>query len=204
MGFPEPRREPWWRRFRWAPGPLASFVVAACALGLSLYQARETNQEKRLAALPRIRVSFYFNDDGAGWRSLNVGLGPADTRWFEVRLDGEPKRRWRDVADALGVPPKATYLFTAPAPGAFMRPTNESMVLWWAKPHTSPVAAAMREHWRRVTIRQCYCSVYDECWLTSTDPKENPHGRPEPSDCEPPPQVQFEADGTSEERAPSP
>src|SRR5438034_11442380 len=108
-----------WRRFEWFPGPWASFVIAACALGVSLHEACETRLQHRLAVRPHISISFYSTAKGTGWANFNFGLGPARTRWFEVSVDGVPRRNWGEVEDALGLSRDTLAEFSVDYPGGF-------------------------------------------------------------------------------------
>src|SRR4051812_14088475 len=87
----------------------ASMAIALCSLGFAVYQGSVTRWQQRLSVRPWLAMAFYHNQEGAGWKMSNPGLGPAVVKWFEVRVDDEPKGNWREVVSALGLSRAYTY-----------------------------------------------------------------------------------------------
>jgi hypothetical protein len=101
----------------------------------------------------------------------NVGTGPARIVWFEMQQDGKFIRSYQDLLPK-GVNlsrPDAGIITSTIAPS--MMPVGERRrLLSWPRP-TDGVETAAWNHVNRirndVTVEACYCSLFDECWLTT-------------------------------------
>jgi hypothetical protein len=83
--------------------PILSTIIALCALGLSFYGGYETRQHNRLSVKPQVAIDFWLNEEEAGWRIQNDGLGPGEVRAFEVKVDGKTEHTWTDVLRRIGI-----------------------------------------------------------------------------------------------------
>lgn len=101
----------------------------------------------------------------------NVGTGPARIVWFEMRQGGKFIRNYQDLLPK-GVNlsrPDAGIITSNIAPS--MMPVGEKRrLLSWPRP-TEGVGMAAWNHVNEtrndVTVEACYCSLFDECWLTT-------------------------------------
>ncbi len=137
------------------------------------HQHGATREHDRMSVWPRLAQEV---SDSAGRydRSIvNAGLGPALIRSFEVRLDDTRPDSWAPVVAALVAPaPPPGYFFSAVGPGTVILPGHSLHVLTIVAGKLSTEAAA-GEH--RIVSRLCYCSLYDECWTTtSREPEPRP------------------------------
>lgn len=141
-----------------------SVLISICALSLAIYTAYLERQHKRLSVQPHIYMSFYFNDQGAGWMTGNSGLGPAVIKWFTVYVDGKQQPTWAAVMKTLGIPAGA-FEFSTLFPGE-LKATGGPAKIFWVP--SGPRSKALIRDYSRVQLEVCYCSLYDECWkLTS-------------------------------------
>ena len=102
----------------------------------------------------------------------NAGTGPARIVWFEMVADGKRIRDFRDL-----LPPgdrswvrHARIITSAVAPS--IMPPGERKLLQWPQPDAGDEPA--RSAWlhidkvrQGVKVEACYCSLFDECWLTN-------------------------------------
>jgi len=58
----------WWQT-------VVPIVISLAALWVAYDQGQQTRLHHRLSVKPEIQVSFYTNDEGAGWEMRNAGLG---------------------------------------------------------------------------------------------------------------------------------
>jgi hypothetical protein len=103
---------------------------------------------------------------------LNNGVGPAQVRTFEVLVDGVPVPNWRalraaccaEVADVAD-----TGLTASSAIGAVL-PANKDRVVFALQrmPQNERLFDAFVGSLKRLEVRACYCSVFDECFAIST------------------------------------
>lgn len=159
----------WGRADRWI-----ALFVAALALFVSVNELRDARKHERISAQPHLTYTFFYNDKGAGWKLQNNGLGTARLRGFRMFVDGKPLRDFNDLAPALGLPPPFHRSYTLPMVGDRYA-TGHETDLYWVQP--SSAATTLREQWTRVNIQACYCSLYADCWLFSSDGKlDSPDG----------------------------
>jgi hypothetical protein len=154
----------------------SSVGIALCALMLAFYSSCQTRKTTRLSARPYIEISFYFNDQGAGWTYRNFGLGPAVVNSLEVSFDGQRLRSWDELARQLGLG-SGPIKFSMEGPGIVAPPykTGDITEMFWVSPADRDKLVS---NWSRVRISTCYCSLYNECWKSFSS-KEQPDLAPQ-------------------------
>ena len=154
-------------------------VVAVCALAVSAYQAIIMRQQLKQSAWP------YLIQGNSGTTTYsrivqNVGLGPALVRSFIIEVDGRPVHYWgeaRELVEARAATPLPALPANAKTYGSTL---SRGLVLLPGTPfeiyHTedSAVSARMRAVLNddRVRMRVCYCSLYNDCWITDSRARE--------------------------------
>lgn len=157
-----------WSADRWIA--FAALFVAALALVVSVCELRDARRHERISAQPHLTYTYFYNDEGAGWKIKNSGLGTARLRGFRILVDGKPVRDFNDLGKALGLPQPVPFRFTNPMVGVRYAAGHEN-ILYWVQP--SAAAMTLLKQWTRVNIQACYCSLYGDCWLFSFDGKLN-------------------------------
>jgi hypothetical protein len=147
----------------WLNPTWASFVVALSALLFSTYQGCKVREHDRLLVRPRMSISFEAGDNGAGWETMNAGLGPAIVNGFRVAVDGKSVSTWEDFGGSLGL--TGTGEMSIPHIGATVRSGDERKLFWVTDLQQ---ASNLVKSFERVNMELDYCSVYDECWAVST------------------------------------
>ncbi|MBV9773822.1 MAG: hypothetical protein JO040_07725 [Gemmatimonadetes bacterium] len=160
---------------------LSAVVAALSAVAVSVYQAQISRQQQKASAWPYVmQGNSYARGMPYRWRVENAGVGPARVRTFEVRVDGKPRRRWSDVVRALTGESEPALVYTHVGRGTVLLPgtTLEALVLP-ENPRTVRFFAGAQT---RLSARLCYCSVYDDCWLSDSDRDEPTPVRECPTD----------------------
>jgi hypothetical protein len=101
---------------------LASVTIAIYALVISSFQVHAIRRHQRLSVIPWLGISFYYNEEGAGWVLDRSGTGPALLQTFEVFVDGIPQPHWLAAGYALSLPPPPNLEFTVPRSGTLLTP----------------------------------------------------------------------------------
>lgn len=108
----------------------------------------------------------------------NVGLGPALVRSFQATLDGKPVATWGDVRRGLLGPPTAAdsaaivaTTYSSLGRGTVLIPGATLNV------YTISDSSLARRFWasvqgNRLHTRVCYCSLYDDCWISDSESDE--------------------------------
>jgi len=162
---------------------LAVVLVSLGSLYVSLHTGntmeRLVEQNSRLVRANSVPLLQFdhgnLGDDGKPQIYLsvhNVGTGPARIVWFEVLQDGKAIRSPRDLlpADLNRQVAQLDTVTSGIAPS--MMPAGETRkILKWTLPDPGTPAHTA---WQQVdksrfalVASACYCSLFDECWLTS-------------------------------------
>jgi hypothetical protein len=152
----------WWQT-------VVPIVISLAALWVAYDQGQQTRLHHRLSVKPEIQVSFYTNDEGAGWEMRNAGLGPARVKWFKATFDHEEMPNWRSIRDKLQI--QEPYMFSIPT-GTVLSPGRPPSKLFWLKDRRA--ADIVVKNSARLRTETCYCSLYDECWRS---PEVNPNDK---------------------------
>jgi hypothetical protein len=143
----------------------ASALIALLALVFTIYQAYLQRQFQKASVRPRMTISFFYDNDGAGFMFGGTGIGYSTMKTFEVLVDGKPQPDWTEMCRALGFASKPTFEFTVPRRETIFKPDSYNKVFWIP---SGPQAEELKLKSGRIQIRTCYCSVFDECWQVDT------------------------------------
>lgn len=158
-----------------------AFVISLAVAYFSFIQAEATDKMQIAAVWPHIAYeTTNRTDDGAPIIRLsltNKGVGPASVRGLELRYQGRPYARFRDLLGACcSDDPQALALGLGSAVGEVVRPGETIM---FAQIDRAKVPAEVWDRFDaarlKLDVRLCYCSVFDDCWLANTAP-----ARPQP------------------------
>lgn len=150
---------------------LASAVIALAALGLSIYTAWLDRDYLRRSHRPQMGGSFWFNENGSGYEFGNLGVGPAYLKWFQAEVDGKPQGSWGEMINALQLSDGKETPDVTVSMAEFMRWNNPRNIYASGQTYIhltvipskpEPLFRAQAE--KRVNLRACYCSIFDECW----------------------------------------
>jgi hypothetical protein len=163
--------------------------VAGCALVVSITSLfvairHERSMERMAEANARLveanswpllqRYQSDIGELGARVFSLNVanfGVGPAKVESLEVFWKGSPVHNPRELAQLCCVQGKDTRaahtLATSAVMGSVLR-TNEvrHVIEFTEDTHDSTLSDRLHDALRNIVTRACYCSVFDECWVS--------------------------------------
>jgi hypothetical protein len=112
--------------------------------------------------------------------SLNVvngGVGPAKIETLEVFWNDRPVRTARELLLACCATPEDASLFsrrgwlaTSDLQGTMLRAGEMSRLLVISRDgESAALAARFDDAYPKLRMRACYCSVFDECWLSNLD-----------------------------------
>ena len=111
-----------------------------------------------------------------GFNVVNQGVGPARVRWMEVSVDGSAVANTTALLlRAARMPANASIdrsdAYTSGIQGRVLRAGEEITFLrWHHAAHREPVWSELdKARFGRIAIRACYCSVFDECWISHSE-----------------------------------
>jgi hypothetical protein len=163
---------------------MVAIFISALALILGAYTAHLQREQTRATVWPRLQIGR-SNNPTESVSIENAGVGPAEVRSFGAWVDGQPKRNWKEVLDALPSAKGAKVI------GATMKTIHAQVFRSGAEyelirlhfdPAADPKAIEQlhRDLGSRLRLNVCYCSVLDECWLSRDDGPDQPTKRCDP------------------------
>ena len=166
---------------------VSAVVVALASLGVALYEARTNREYQKVSVWPYVSQSNAWVPGEPYTRSVsNLGVGPALVKSFQVSVDGTPRRDWAEVSRALTGRPVPELVYSTLRAGSVLLPDKPVPLV------RIPPGEAAQRFWEeaqtpRLSVRLCYCSLYDDCWLHDSLREE-----PSPvSTCRPDPDKEF-------------
>lgn len=175
------------KKFKWSTDnwiSLSAVFIALCALFLSIYEGYSNRKHNQISVKPLILLDSGKNETGSGFRIRNSGLGPALIKWFSVEIDGKLMPHWKAFIEELGLPLSGDYSYMNPSEKSILLP-GEKENLFWAM---GAKDSALRKIKRKIIIKICYCSLYEECWQSFTSTIKNYESS---TQCEEPPRTKF-------------
>ena len=167
----------------WAESALAigAIVIAAASLWVG-YDTMRTNHRLVVAASwPFLEQDFsdvtYAAHTPQKLLTVNVtnaGIGPAKVESVALFWHGKAYRSARELLhDCCGYQPQpAGALVTSTLQGWVLRPGAELHLIWYPYPSTDPgpwnaFRTILKSGSDSPTFRICYCSAFNQCWLTN-------------------------------------
>ena len=149
---------------------VAGAFIAVIALYAALTESAAVRQQTAAAVWPFVQFSTEDSDSGESAEFAisftNAGVGPARMRAMRLVIDGEPIRDWEHAVTKLGgrLTDHVRRNFIS---GRVLSP-DEKVVTFST---TDPDLA--RQFQAKVAnpdnfIAFCYCSIFDECWLSDS------------------------------------
>jgi hypothetical protein len=164
--------------------PLAALFISAVSIGIAWHHGKVmqelVHQNEKLVeanSLPYLQLST-SNNGAVSFNAINEGVGPAKIVTAEVLVDGRPVQSLKELMDACCKERNRSNLSASYLEGRMVRPGDT--VSYVSYPIAGSPLASVEELDRvrranRITTRLCYCSVFDDCWLASSDdPTPNP------------------------------
>jgi len=149
----------------------AVFAVALsiAAILVSLLEVSAARSQQQASVWPYIDMSGSYSDEGFQLILTNKGVGPARMGDVNILLDGQIADDLDSAILAiLGEEDAFSYdVYRATNPSRNVIAKGETVRLF-AVPWEARTRKLMSEWDERIEIRGCYCSIYEECWVAST------------------------------------
>lgn len=147
-----------------------ALAVSIFALAIGAWQTRLMQRQAHAGVWPYLAQGYTYtnNTDRDSYVVTvdNNGVGPARVESVVVAVDGRPMKRWKDVMTALGVDDNINFATTSLNGDVIPPSLNRETTIAAVRIHDSNAAAIFRHATERIAIDICYCSVYDDCWIS--------------------------------------
>lgn len=144
---------------------LVSLVTAAA----TIHSAYTSRSYARASLWPSLGAGVSFNETGFRVLLMNRGTGPAIIQSMRVQYNGKPLQSWQQLLDQFDV--KFHGNWGSSFASRVTLPANQMLEALSVKDKT--LARQMYDASDKLKIEVCYCSVYDECWITSDVLQQN-------------------------------
>jgi hypothetical protein len=183
---------------------LAAIFISGVSLFVAIEHGKTEHQLVAANSWPFLRaiISNVRPDDPEGDVAIGVsngGIGPAKVRSVEVFYRGQPVSSGVDLLRrCCGLPADsgaATKLLSgryrySVVDDTVLRPGEENLVVEVRRAGAEPFVDRFSSEVKFVTFKACYCSVFDECWVSDLR-----RTQVEKVDACPAPQHPFEPNG---------
>jgi hypothetical protein len=151
---------------------VASIFIGVVALYAALNEADATRKQQEATVWPDLMVGAAYAsgvEDGKAVGAFrinlaNSGIGPARIRTMRVTADGKAQPNWRSTLNTLlgaGEPS-----FSMDISHRTLLPGGPSAILTVRDPVQAKALADIVLHSNRLQVEACYCSMFDDCWLS--------------------------------------
>ena len=142
---------------------IAAGIVSLSALTVSIYEAYLMREQQAASVLPIIDFWAAY-DPGKGYslHLANKGLGPAFVKHISVQVDNAFGKHWTDALHKITgrqVAHNESALM-----GSVLAPGETGELVGIGNPEDGTAVWGQAQ---RVTLRVCYCSVFQDCWVTT-------------------------------------
>lgn len=141
-------------------------LIGVLALAVSAYTAYVQRQQLRAQVWPRLQISY--SDVSYHITVINNGTGPARITAVRVTTGGLVVRNWNIIQKLAGFHGDEAVTRSTVHHAVIAADKELEMVRAWDNDASRRRFMTLLDDARHVDVTICYCSVLDECWLTST------------------------------------
>jgi len=146
-------------------------LVVAIGHGQTMEQMADANARLVKAnSWPFIGGHLSVDNKSIALGVTNSGVGPAKVRWVEVTYDGKPTHSPSDLlmrCCGMSASKPASYSYALVTNTVVRAGDSVDMITLRREPVNGPVFEPLRRNILRVGFRICYCSVFDECFISN-------------------------------------
>ena len=146
---------------------LSAVLIGACGLFISLYEASLMRQEQRAAVWPRLSIGMTAKDSVVTFTAQNAGVGPARVESAALRYNDSTVVNWINLLQRTSRYSLSVQQNLRLLNGRVLSPeTHVDIATFTFRDLRNAQALAASTLGGSVNVRACYCSVYDDCWMT--------------------------------------
>lgn len=159
---------------------LSAVLLSLCGLFISIYETSLIRQEQRASVWPHVEIGPSYHEDTVSVHVSNSGIGPARLRAAAVKYRDDPKESWAEllqdaeIEDRIDGDPEGLEVYRDLINDSVLPPASPLDDIFRISVTEEDTASqaflrAFRHEIEEgnVDVSICYCSVYEECWVTS-------------------------------------
>ncbi len=143
-----------------------ALAISLCALIVSAVETRILSAQQRASVWPYVAVGQSYNNKDFGLRLANNGIGPARITAFSIHINGVAHKDWPSLIDTvLGPDSGINYnVYMTDVINGSVVPSQTELDIF--RVPWSDESRRLLEAIRVASLVVCYCSVFDECWVS--------------------------------------
>lgn len=148
-------------------GSAAAIIISLAALSVSYLEVSTATRAAKAEAWPYLDISNSYNPEGFEYRIINKGTGPAIIQSILLSYDGKRYERFDPMvvdivgeADAFGY---ERFRTTGTRPSVVSPEEERNLFAVDWDPASRRVSEELEQ---KLVIEVCYCSVFEDCWIT--------------------------------------
>ena len=146
---------------------LSAVLISVCGLFVSLYETSLMRTEQRAAVWPRLSIGVTVNDSVVTFTAQNAGVGPARVESAALRYNDSTVVNWTNLLQRTSRYSLSVQQNLSLLNGRVVSPeTQVDIATFTFRDLRNAQALAASTLDGSVNVRACYCSVYDDCWMT--------------------------------------
>jgi hypothetical protein len=135
---------------------MSALFISIVTAGVSIYSAATDRAYAKASVWPRLEIFRSFSSNKSfEYGVTNNGTGPALIKYAKVKYDSKFIKAWRDIPNFEDFIQSHTGTRILPSQGVItpLKYKGENTKLFFNAD-------------KKISIELCYCSIYDECWVT--------------------------------------
>lgn len=149
-------------------------LIASLALAWFAFVQADATQKMQTGGVMPFVTFGTSNGDEEGNQDIaltltNNGVGPAILGPIEIRYEGKPIGTPLELLRTCctQAEPRALRFSTSPSTGIAVRPGETiEFVSFPRSPASEQVWQALNKERWKLKVRSCYCSIFNDCWIT--------------------------------------
>ena len=142
---------------------ISALFVSLVTVVISVYSAHIDRTYSRASVWPRVEIFRSFGKDFFEYSVTNNGTGPALIKYAKIKSNNKIIHYWIDIPEMDNI--IQSHIGTRILPSlATIKPIAS----------TGSVSMEISKIDANISIELCYCSIYQECWVTNRENKPQP------------------------------
>lgn len=143
---------------------LSALLISIVTAGVSIYSAATDRAYAKASVWPRLEIFRSFSTNKSfEYGVTNNGTGPALIKYAKVKYDSTFIKKWKDIPNFEEFIQSHTGTRILPSQGVITP-------LKYKGGNTKLFFDADK----KISITLCYCSIYEECWITDRENQPKP------------------------------
>lgn len=140
---------------------ISALITSLVAVIVAMYSAYIDRAYAKASVWPSVLITRSIQSNRYEYIVVNQGNGPAIVNYVTMKVNGQPVSSWQDVLHILAPESEASFQQSHIGAGV-IRPGQHVSAFVVTEPD---LVSVLQDASFEVSL--CYCSIYEDCWITS-------------------------------------